>query len=279
MEKACVLASSVLSYAVAQEKRLLHELEKELSGMPEGRLSICRKGNSVFFTETRDGKRRGITRDLDRVYKLARKRYLQYVCERISLELRTTGKTSAGTSDRLDSISSRISSLLDNLSGAGLDISRITLTPKQYEWMHKEYLANSAYPEALQYTTNSGLVVRSKSERTIANRLTEFGLPFRYEQALELDVSSMQGLRGTRMGKYKTYYPDFIIMAPSGEMVIWEHLGLIDKPEYRESNYEKLFVYRHLGRVSEKRMITTFERDLAKISTIDDIIIRRILLG
>ena len=81
------------------------------------------------------------------------------------------------------------------------------------------------------------------------------------------------------MGKYKAYHPDFLIKLPSGKHVIWEHLGLIDLEDYRESSFEKLFVYRQVGLVSEQYMITTYEQDLSDTRIIDDIIVRRIIMN
>ena len=143
--------------------------------------------------------------------------------------------------------------------------------------MNERYRSNQYHPESLQYITNSGIHVRSKSERTIGNRLERFGIPYRYEQEVEIDVSSMENIAGARLGKYKTYYPDFIIMRPNGEKIIWEHLGLLNHSDYRESAFEKIFIYRQVGLVKEKDMIITVESDLTDTSMLDDIIVRRVL--
>ena len=60
--------------------------------------------------------------------------------------------------------------------------------------------------------------VRSKSERSIADMLTEADIPFRYEPELVIGA--------------KRYYPDFMILCSDGSIVIWEHFGMTDDSEY-----------------------------------------------
>ena len=264
-----------LSHYRQQTENKLARIDKELYQLPESNLTLNHKRGKTYFIENSHAGRRGINDDMDHVYLLARKRYLKLLRRQIDSSLKSRGsecRTSGQVAERLDT-------LLDEYVRADLDISRITLTPSQYKWMHGNYKSNGSYRENLQYLTNSGVRVRSKSERTIADRLSYYAIPYRYESEIEIDVSSLQGIRGTRMGKYKAYHPDFLIKLSSGKHVIWEHLGLIDLEDYRESSFEKLFVYRQVGLVSEQYMITTYEQDLSDTRIIDDIIVRRIIMN
>jgi hypothetical protein len=86
----------------------------------------------------------------------------------------------------------------------------------------------------LIHRTNSGLAVRSKSELIIANELSHSGIAFQYEKPLMLGGS--------------TRYPDFTIDDDiSGRTVFWEHLGLLDREDYRRSWEKKLAWYRTIG--------------------------------
>jgi len=72
----------------------------------------------------------------------------------------------------------------------------------------------------LVHRTSSGLAVRSKSELAIAEALSHAGVTFEYEKPLTLGGS--------------TRYPDFTIEDEiSGRTVYWEHLGLLERPDYR----------------------------------------------
>ena len=88
--------------------------------------------------------------------------------------------------------------------------------------------------EGLIHRTSKGLPVRSKSELIIAEALTHAGAAFTYEKALTLGGS--------------TRYPDFTIEDEiSGRTVYWEHLGLLEREDYRRSWEKKLAWYRANG--------------------------------
>jgi AAA domain/UvrD-like helicase C-terminal domain len=88
--------------------------------------------------------------------------------------------------------------------------------------------------EGLIYRTSRGLAVRSKSELLIAEALINAGIPFEYEKPLSLGG----GVR----------YPDFTIDDEiSGRVVYWEHLGMLERDDYRLSWESKLAWYRSHG--------------------------------
>ena len=85
--------------------------------------------------------------------------------------------------------------------------------------------------EGLVYRTGRGLTVRSKSEWIISEALASAGVAFEYEKPLTLN-----GV---------TRYPDFTIEDEiSGRTFYWEHLGMLDRAEYRRSWERKLQWYR-----------------------------------
>ena len=88
--------------------------------------------------------------------------------------------------------------------------------------------------EGLIHRTSNGQAVRSKSELLIAEALLAADVPFEYEKPLTLGG--------------QTRYPDFTIEDDiSGRTVIWEHLGMLDRPDYRASWEKKLAWYRANG--------------------------------
>jgi len=88
--------------------------------------------------------------------------------------------------------------------------------------------------EGLVHRTSKGQVVRSKSELLIAEAFISAGVDFEYEKPLTLG--------GT------TRYPDFTIEDDvSGRTVYWEHLGMLDREDYRASWERKLAWYRENG--------------------------------
>lgn len=95
------------------------------------------------------------------------------------------------------------------------------------------------YEEGKIYSTLAEYMVRSKSEVIIANMLAEREIPFRYEAPLFAPDGTF-------------YLPDFTVTW-NGEQWYWEHLGRLDKDEYR-SHWEtkRAWYERHFpGRLLE----------------------------
>jgi hypothetical protein len=88
--------------------------------------------------------------------------------------------------------------------------------------------------KGLIHRTSKGLAVRSKSELIIADALSSAGIEFEYEKPLSLGGSIR--------------YPDFTIDDEiSGRIIFWEHLGMLEREDYRRSWEKKLAWYRSQG--------------------------------
>lgn len=102
------------------------------------------------------------------------------------------------------------------------------------------------YVEGLiHHTKKTDVIVRSKSEVIIANELISAGIPFEYEKILEQN--------GRRC------IPDFSFETPSGEPIIWEHLGMMGVPSYKASWERKLAFYNEIGFELGKNLFTTMD--------------------
>lgn len=87
------------------------------------------------------------------------------------------------------------------------------------------------FQEGLIHRTSTGIAVRSKSELLVYEAIRNAGLAPEYEKALTLGGS--------------TRYPDFTIDDEiSGRTVYWEHLGMLEREDYRRSWEKKLDWYR-----------------------------------
>ncbi|MEE7506813.1 hypothetical protein MMR14E_28415 [Methylobacterium mesophilicum] len=78
------------------------------------------------------------------------------------------------------------------------------------------------YAENLIHRTEKGHLVRSKSELVIANMLFQSGTDYEYERVLEGDVEP---------GRLR---PDFSFVSADGDLVLWEHLGMMQREDYRK---------------------------------------------
>ena len=83
--------------------------------------------------------------------------------------------------------------------------------------------------------------MRSKAEVLIAEKLYEYGIPFRYEQIL---------LLGNRQ-----YAPDFTFEAADGSEFYLEFFGMMDNEEYAANCWQKIMTYKQAGIVPWRNAI------------------------
>lgn len=118
----------------------------------------------------------------------------------------------------------------------------------------REDISNIPYAEGLIHTTlKPGLIVRSKSEVIIANMLYERGIDFEYERMIEDN--------GRRC------IPDFTFEDASGDTILWEHLGMLDNPAYKESWEKKRDFYKSIGYIEGVNLFTTVDHENGSIDS------------
>ena len=249
------------------------QLREELKSLPKGSLYVKFVEGKPYFTWSVSGERRPITRDLDLVYKLARKMYIELKLKEHEHEI---ARRKSSSLIRVRPLSTRIRKLLEKYNKARLDLIRITLSPEQYRWMKSRYPCYGRTKKHI-YRTYSGIYMRSKSERDIGNEMELEGIPYHYEEEIEVDVSWIEGAFGDTLGDKNTYYPDFIILTTTGKKIYWEHLGYLFRFDYREHNMEKLAALRQGGYVAEDEFIISVEKDMEDSNFIKNTIARRIL--
>lgn len=128
------------------------------------------------------------------------------------------------------------------------------------EWGSRPYDQSDFMTEYKRHTTSRGLKVRSKSEALICESCYKwYDLPFRYEQVLVIGNMVIA--------------PDFTFEDYKRELFFWEHLGMMDNPEYAGRNFRKLERYYDAGLVPGDNLILSFDRrGEIDMRIIDDII-------
>jgi len=105
------------------------------------------------------------------------------------------------------------------------------------------------FAEHLIHRTEKGHLVRSKSELVIANMLFQLGIPYEYERICD-GAAAPGRLR-----------PDFSFVTDDGDLIVWEHLGLLNKPDYRRGWEWKREWYEANGFREGKTLFTSTEND------------------
>ncbi len=101
------------------------------------------------------------------------------------------------------------------------------------EWRNQKLNQYQPMPYKIEtgITTERGELVRSKSEKIIADKLAMMGIPYIYEAQLHLKSHGI-------------IYPDFTVLNKrTRQEYYWEHFGMMDNQEYSEKAIKKIEAY------------------------------------
>ncbi|MBR0457007.1 MAG: hypothetical protein IJJ01_10100 [Firmicutes bacterium] len=273
-----MLSGSIRELVVAEQTQI-DLMKQELALLREASLNLhCSGENRNFYSYDRSrGKAVGITGDLDLVYELARRAFLENrirAMEDNARRLLKVVECSEGlVHERM------LQKRLGRFQQAGLDLSRILFTKEQNEWIDAPYSPNPYYPENRQYPTDGGMLMRSKSETTIGNSLEAIGWPYRYD-----DLVMIRGGHGGEMPHRSSYYSDFKVPNVIGGITVHEHFGAFQIDQYSDNALVRLNDYRNFRvyelpnqAVRPEEFTWSLEADLREKSLMRQMI-RRMLL-
>ena len=243
----------MLSETMQNEKNklLIHlkNIDNQLSLLPEGNLICSHNREKPKFYLSNKNKKTYLRKSQDTlITQYFAKRYLSLLKKEILQELEAINSylhlINTKNSDSTD--------FLQKYPEFATKISTSYLLPHNNPqidintWLNIAYEANPFHPEGLIHKGYSGKHLRSKSECLIDMCLHINGIPFKYECPIHIDN--------------KTYYPDFTVLNPkNGKIMYWEHLGLLDNPEYFDKAINKIKTYSQNGIYPGINLIITSE--------------------
>lgn len=230
----------------------IHWLESEISGIQErletiteeGTIYPTQKDGNVKWYVWKNGRREYLSKKNDKeIRNLVNKKYLELYLKDTINELRLLETNMKARKKYKTDYAQKM------LKQKHYRSILLAVDDKENE---KSQVPNS---EALKFYTKMGIIVRSKSEVIIATALYDNNIKFEYEKAIKIsDV---------------IYYPDFTVEKKNGEIILWEHLGLIDNPDYRNKAYRKMLKYNENGYYQGKNLILTYETAESPLDPID----------
>lgn len=214
--------------------------------MPQSSSFFCvRDGSRIKYYRRENGQQIYIPKsELDMASRLASSKYLNY--KLIDLQKELAPIDAYLCKYRPDK--QRAEKMLTEQDGYTELLEFVIMPQRQIlrQWMQAPFKQNPVNPHQRNHKVNDSLSVRSKSEALIATRLQHYQIPFRYECALELSGGEV--------------YPDFTIRHPvTGETYYWEHLGLLDRPDYKRRAGLKVQAYIESGIIPFDRLLLTSE--------------------
>lgn len=238
-------------------KRLEHQikfLETQIKTLPKGAL-ICAKNGNYFKWYKRDGTKLSYLKkkNLKLAEELALKKYYSLQLQDLLHEKIAINMYLKHHQQNVN----KASRLLSDTSGyLALLTNHFTDYSKELkEWVNAPYEKNNKYPEQLIHKSISGNIVRSKSEALIDMALYQNQIPYRYENPLILNDI--------------TIYPDFTLRHPkTGQLLYWEHFGMMDNPNYSKNACNKLQLYSSNGLIPSFHVITTFESEECPLTSV-----------
>lgn len=235
-----------------RQQQLKALCEQKLQTAPKGFLTIqLRPKRKTYYWSvgiTQGGKRKwkqlNISDNPDLQLKLAEKKVLQERLRRVNRNLKQLEKMeqeyrSTELTDIEQGIPPAYAHLLKDLRKKQLQSHK---NPSHHQCPYN--------PKYHKHDTDCGIMVRSKSEKIIANALTAYRIPFQYELEFIYTGSAQRRI-----------YPDFTITLPNGTTIIWEHLGLLSYEDYCIENARKLNVYQQNGYTIGENLILTMDNN------------------
>ncbi len=134
-----------------------------------------------------------------------------------------------------------------------IPLDRLSLEDELAAWQAAPYPRNASHPEELLIDMPDGTKCRSKSERTIAEELIRYKIPYRYECELVLG--------------FKVIHPDFTLRnRRTGEFFILEHFGKMTDELYFKRFTARMKDYLAFGYVPGVNLLATYETDACPLN-------------
>jgi hypothetical protein len=230
------------------DKALLSEINRRISDAPEGGLRVSLINKHMRYYWTKDGVSKYIRKkDEDLARHLADKEYLLKLSQVLEQEMRTIEAFLKRYQPSEKTL------LFSSIHPAKQKLITPVLLPDEAfaakwktELEERRSRTPNGFPINRSFQTKGGEVVRSKSEKIIADLLFDSGVPYVYEAPL--------------FCKHVTLYPDFTLLnVRTRTTFYWEHFGMMENADYTAGIPQKLNAYDRSGIHLGETLIATFE--------------------
>ena len=227
---------------------LKKKVKYSLKNAPEGAL-IVSKSNGVlqFFYKKEKSEKKGQyinKKNQNLIAALSQKEYdMNFLKELEKQEKRVTRALNLIPDHELEAVYEKLT------DAKKVYVKPYVLNDEEYvkAWLSVPYEGKQYKGDFPKFETERGEMVRSKSEKIIADKMYRMGIPYRYEYPLHTK-------------EWGIIYPDFTILKVSTrEEAIFEHFGRMDDSEYSNKNLRKIQILARNGYVFGENFLATFE--------------------
>ncbi len=237
-------------------ENIAKKVGEKLSDVPQGTLRVAKSNGCVqYYHRTEEGKHNGCyiqKKDMELARRLAQKEYDEKVfvyANKTSAQIRRLLKTYEDNG-------------IENIFNSEHEARKRLICPVEEpfenclrSWINEPFVGKGFKETSPVIITNSGIRVRSKSEKIMSDYFDSVGLMYKYECPLILNP-------------YGIIYPDFTFLSrKTRKLIYWEHEGMIDNPEYAQKAVQKIELYEKNGIFPGENLILTFETATNAINT------------
>lgn len=242
-------------YLEQVRSKVVEDIRQEHKDKLPGKLRIHKKGNSVQYyhvkseqvSQSNSGQRNQTyipKKNITLVRNLAQRDYDNKLLQEIDNRQKLVNKFLKEYPQKgLESTYEELNDYRKKL------IHPIIETDEEYEkiWMNTPYVRKIVGEDIPEIFTENGERVRSKSEKMIADKLKQLGIPYRYEAPLKL-------------GRSNILYPDFTVLnVRKRKEYYYEHFGMMDNLEYMENALKRIEIYEKNGIFPGDRLLFSWE--------------------
>lgn len=244
---------------------LLENLESNKMPDVEGRLRITHKrGKPVYYLDLDiEKKRKGDLKekpkrrseyirksDMDKIIHLAQHDYEEKLRCEINKQLKAL-KAIIGASKNYDERA--LEKVYSKMHPCRKELIKPIVPDSETfvkQWLQEPFIRKQMSDYDQEIFTERGELVRSKSEKIIADKYLKLGVPYRYECQLALKQN----------GRRVIIYPDFTVLNKQTRKVYYhEHFGMMDSEEYSRSAMKRIELYVQNGIFVGEQLIVTHE--------------------
>ena len=224
--------------AIEELESEIAETKAEIANCPSGNIQREHRREKEIYYLTEAGQKRKVINDQGKINGIVRREYLKSKIEVLEHNERLLRRLLAGFIDPNDN------SYIERMPK---HLRELCAQEPADDWANEEYKMSTYYADLKRHKTSRGLMVRSKSEVIIAEKLYEYDVPFRYEQLLDV--------------KGCMYAPDFTVLnRRTGQEFYWEHFGLMNDEKYVKAWRLKLYEFEQAGISPWTNLITTYDK-------------------
>ena len=257
-----------LSERLQEEQSLRKTLESRIQGSPKGKIHVSVEKGYPRCYRVLDGQKTYLgNRDLLLAKSLAEKSYYQDLLRETESEIKLLRyflahfdpEAGIKTYEEMHDYRKKL-------------VTPLILPADRFaaEWLEKHRAMAAARPNVFEikngFPTENGEMVRSKSEKILAEHFLHSGVLYVYECPLQLTDG--------------TVYPDFTILnLRTRKVYYWEHCGMMDSSEYLNPMLQKIFRYERSGIFIGNQLILSMETSSVPLNMQQvDLLIRTYLL-